>query len=274
MESNAYHNSSNPKHDEVMAEVDKYFKENFNNKTDRTVFRWIAKHDSNTCKTCQEMDGVEHENIEDFPFIPPIHPNCKCEIIEVSASEEKCRIGDKAKQEEVEVEDKDMIKTLPILKKDEEFQKILSQTAAIEGGYKPADGIDTGGETNMGITKRWYPDENIKNLSRDRADYLLYRDYYVKPKINQLPIKLREIVFDNAVNQGQATAIMNLQKAVDVKADGVIGPKTLEAVENTPFEEIRSKLKANITKRYKEILGKDPKQEKYRRGWNNRVSQY
>ena len=28
MKSNAYQNSSNPKHDEVMAEVDKYFKEN------------------------------------------------------------------------------------------------------------------------------------------------------------------------------------------------------------------------------------------------------
>ena len=117
MESNAYQNSSNPKHDEVMAEVDKYFKENFNNKTDRTVFRWIAKHNSNTCKTCQEMDGVEHENIEDFPFIPPLHPNCKCEIIEVSAPVQEENINDKApKNKNIDTEESLIKEIMPHLK--------------------------------------------------------------------------------------------------------------------------------------------------------------
>ncbi len=123
MESNAYQNSSNPKHDEVIAEVDKYFKENFNNKTDRTVFRWIAKHDSNTCKTCQEMDGVEHENIEDFPFIPPIHPNCKCEIIEVSAPIQEGNINDKApKNKDIDTEESLIEEIMPHLKEFEDMK--------------------------------------------------------------------------------------------------------------------------------------------------------
>ncbi|MCR5506292.1 MAG: hypothetical protein K6F04_00390, partial [bacterium] len=89
MQSDAYTNSSHPKHKEKVLEVEKYFQTNFNNKTDKTIFRWITNDSKNVCKICSSMNGVEKENIEEFPFLPPIHPNCKCEIIEVSIDNEK-----------------------------------------------------------------------------------------------------------------------------------------------------------------------------------------
>ena len=45
-----------------------------------------------------------------------------------------------------------------------------------EGGYVNNKN-DRGGETNMGITKKFYPDEDIKNLTRERANAIIYRDF-------------------------------------------------------------------------------------------------
>lgn len=143
-----------------------------------------------------------------------------------------------------------------------------------EGGYKPADGIDRGGETNFGISELWYPNEDIKNMNRLRASYLYYKDYYIKPKIYKLPLKLREIVFDNAANQGQPAAIRNLQSALGVKVDGAIGPETLNAVKNTSFEELKILLKDKIKGRYDNIIKKDPKQIFHKDGWDNRLNRY
>ena len=160
------------------------------------------------------------------------------------------------------------------MKKDNEFQKLVSNILKNEGGYKPKDGIDRGGETNLGISELWYPNEDIKNMNRLKASYFYYRDYYIGPKIYKLPLKLREIVFDNAVNQGQPTAIKNLQKALNVKVDGVIGPETLKAVKNRNFEELKMRLIEEITNTYKDIIKRDSKQIYHQNGWLNRVNRY
>lgn len=160
------------------------------------------------------------------------------------------------------------------MKKDNEFQKLVSNILKNEGGYKPKDGIDRGGETNLGISELWYPNEDIKNMNRLKASYFYYRDYYIGPKIYKLPLKLREIVFDNAVNQGQPTAIKNLQKALNVKVDGVIGPKTLNAVEKSSFEGLKVLLKNKIKETYNNIIKNDPKQIFNKNGWENRLNRY
>lgn len=161
------------------------------------------------------------------------------------------------------------------MKKNEEFQKLVKYLLKNEGGYKPADGIDRGGETNFGISELWYPNEDIKNMNRLRASYLYYKDYYMKPKIYKLPLKLREIVFDNAANQGQPAAIRNLQSALGVKVDGAIGPETLNAVKNTSFEELKIKLIPNIKQTYEEIFKVNPEfGKKYGKGLRDRVKRY
>ena len=96
----------------------------------------------------------------------------------------------------------------------------------------------------------------------------------MKPKIYKLPLKLREIVFDNAANQGQPAAIRNLQSALGVKVDGAIGPETLNAVKNTSFEELKILLKDKIKGRYDNIIKKDPKQIFHKDGWDNRLNRY
>ncbi len=48
-----------------------------------------------------------------------------------------------------------------------------------EGGYVN-DPHDAGGETNMGISKRSYPDVDIKHLTREDAEEIYYRDFWMR----------------------------------------------------------------------------------------------
>lgn len=126
----------------------------------------------------------------------------------------------------------------------------------------------------MGITQKYYPNENIKELTRERADALLYRDYWINTKIYQLPDELSGIVFDNAVLQGQPTAIMNLQKALGVKADGLIGANTLKALENVDYDEVKKAFIKNVHKREDVIIKNNPSQKVFEKGHRNRYNRY
>ena len=48
------------------------------------------------------------------------------------------------------------------------FDEIIEVTLHHEGGYVH-DPSDLGGETNYGIAKRFYPDVDIKNLTKEGA---------------------------------------------------------------------------------------------------------
>jgi lysozyme family protein len=97
-----------------------------------------------------------------------------------------------------------------------------------EGGYVN-DPKDPGGETKYGISKRAYPDQDIKALTVETAGKLYKRDYWDKIKGDNLPEPIAVMVFDFAVNAGVKRAVRMMQKLLNVTADGIIGPKTIQA---------------------------------------------
>jgi lysozyme family protein len=106
------------------------------------------------------------------------------------------------------------------------FNRAFELVIGHEGGYvdHPAD---PGGSTKFGISKRQYPNEDIPNLTLERAKQLYRRDYWDAIKGDQLPAPLALCLFDMAVNSGVSQAIRTLQRAVDVHVDGILGPGTL-----------------------------------------------
>lgn len=105
-----------------------------------------------------------------------------------------------------------------------------------EGGYV-RNPSDPGGETKFGISKRSYPTEDIKNMTLERAREIYRHDYWEQSGGEVLPEAIRFDVFDMAVNSGPRAAIKNLQKTVGVHEDGLIGVKTLMAVNAmNPFQ--------------------------------------
>ena len=42
---------------------------------------WSAVLDERTCPICTPLDGQVEESRDDFPYSPPVHPNCRCRIL-------------------------------------------------------------------------------------------------------------------------------------------------------------------------------------------------
>ena len=57
------------------------------------------------------------------------------------------------------------------------FEQAVSVIFKHEGGYANNPN-DPGQETNWGISKRSYPEEDIYNLTKERAKHIYLRDYW------------------------------------------------------------------------------------------------
>lgn len=84
---------------------------------------------------------------------------------------------------------------------DSEFGQAVTEVLGEEGGYVNSPS-DPGGETNWGISKRAFPEVDIKNLTRDAAK-ALYKAHYWDP-LSSYPLDtvFRRVAFECAVNQG------------------------------------------------------------------------
>jgi lysozyme family protein len=136
----------------------------------------------------------------------------------------------------------------------------------IEGGYVN-DPRDPGGETNFGISKRSYPAVDIKGLTRDDAIAIYKRDYWDACKCDDLPPEVAVAMFDCAVNQGNGAAKRLLQRALKVKSDGIIGPKTIAAAKRANALELVMDFLSWRLKRYANTANATT----YMRGWSKRV---
>ena len=63
------------------------------------------------------------------------------------------------------------------------FLRAVKEVLKIEGGYVNNPN-DRGGETKYGISKRAYPNVDIKNLTLDKAKQIYYNDYWYNIKLD------------------------------------------------------------------------------------------
>ena len=154
------------------------------------------------------------------------------------------------------------------------FEEIIEQVLEHEGGYVN-DPHDRGGETNFGIAKRFYPNVDIKNLTKEKAKKIYHTDYWRRGKCDEVPPHLRHIYFDMTVNFGRSGAVKVLQKAENAKnrdkieVDGGIGPATLKAIQNVELERVR----AYRVLRFANLVIKKPEQERFWFGWYKRATE-
>ena len=109
-----------------------------------------------------------------------------------------------------------------------DFHRCISLILGEEGGIANHR-KDPGGLTKFGISQRSYPTLDIAALTLDDAKAIYRRDYWNPIRGDELPSGLDLTLFDSAINQGPVTAIQLLQHALQIKADGRLGPITLAA---------------------------------------------
>lgn len=132
------------------------------------------------------------------------------------------------------------------------FKLALTFSLKWEGGDKYTnDPVDPGGETKYGISKRAYPDVDIKSLTKEEASLIYKRDYWDKAGCEGMEKKLAIAVFDAAVNCGVGRTRSWLSE--------MIGP------------DVRWFIQRRI-QYYLELVKKKPALNKYIKGWLNRTN--
>lgn len=146
---------------------------------------------------------------------------------------------------------------------DDAFERLIGH----EGGYV-SNGLDPGGETNYGISRRSYPGEDIAGMTLERAKAIYLRDYWTKAGCDLVPDALRFDLFDMSVNSGVKTAIRTLQRAVGVVDDGVIGTLTIKAINDMDATRIVARFNGYRL----QLMSSLPTWPAFGRGWANRIA--
>ena len=203
----------------------------------------------------------------DLSGLPQYAENDKADVVSDAAKSKKIDYSLYGKGFSKEFIDK--------MENDEEFQKILNEyIIPNEGGYNN-DADDSGGETNMGIAKAAHNDEDIKNLTRERANAIYYRDYYNWNGLNQLPYPIRGFVVDYGLPTNPLIAIRTVHKVLNLPPNGtIIGKDTLGKFENyteDDYNQFLEKYRTEMKKHFDEVAQKNPQKRKFLKGWLNRV---
>ena len=160
------------------------------------------------------------------------------------------------------------------------FEKIFDYLLKVEGGYSD-DKHDKGGKTKYGITEEDARDFGYKgdmqDLTKDFAKNIYLKKYYLGNKLDKVVNdKLALSVCDWAVNSGK-NGIKNAQIAINqltnanLDTDGIIGNKTLEALNATDpdkFLEVYHNLQRIY---YRSKVESEKTQKEFLAGWLNRV---
>ena len=117
------------------------------------------------------------------------------------------------------------------------FDTAVAFTLREEGGFTD-DPRDPGGATNLGITlatlTHWRgrpaTADDVRHLTIAEADAIYQALYWHAMRCDLLPIGIALMVFDFGVNAGPGTSARELQSAIGVTVDGVVGPVTALAV--------------------------------------------
>ncbi|NLU42973.1 MAG: hypothetical protein GXX08_12325 [Firmicutes bacterium] len=173
------------------------------------------------------------------------------------------------------------------------FHKAVEVVLAHEGGFVNHKS-DPGGATNFGISLRYLQKlgievgdidqdgdvdiDDIKKLTPERAKERYRHDWWDKygyGKITDGEVATK--VLDLSVNIGPSAAHKVLQRALhasrrrDVKVDGILGPKTLAAVNSVNSVELIGALRAEAAAFYRQLVMQNPNLAVFEKGWLNRA---
>ena len=125
------------------------------------------------------------------------------------------------------------------------IDQIINAVLIREGGFVEA--TDAGDESRkFGIShtllSEYYGraafDYELESLSEEIARDIYERNYYIAPRINNLPHRIQAFVFESAISHGTRRAIRLVQSVCnqagytpELSEDGMMGPNTRRAAE-------------------------------------------
>lgn len=132
---------------------------------------------------------------------------------------------------------------------DRNFERSLAEVLKHEGGWVNHP-KDPGGATMKGVTLATFrgtvkpnaTKEDLRKITDDQLRVVYRRHFWDKVLGAELPDGLDHAVFDFAVNSGPGRAVRVLQQVVGARVDGIVGPKTLDAIRELPLGTVIGRL--------------------------------
>lgn len=135
------------------------------------------------------------------------------------------------------------------VEEDTEFRRCIAFVFEREGGYVNHP-KDKGGETKYGISKRAFPNLDIKSLTKKNAEIIYFKHYWLYDAY-QLEWPLNLVHFDANINHGTKQASRFLDACNE---------------DWKKYIELRREF-------YLKIVERNPKQEVFLKGWFNRLNE-
>lgn len=130
-----------------------------------------------------------------------------------------------------------------------DFDRAVAVILQFEGGFSE-DKSDPGGTTNYGISQRAHPSIDIRNLTIDQAKAIYRKDYWLPLDCDSHGWPFNLCLFDTGVQRGVQTA-KNMAEAAGWKTETLLLDRM-----------------AHYIKR----VAQDPTQQKFLKGWFNRLN--
>jgi lysozyme family protein len=119
-----------------------------------------------------------------------------------------------------------------------------------------------------GLCRTPVDEQAMRKLTKEVVAPLYRKQYWDVCHCDDLPAGVDYLAFDFAVNAGAFRSIKTIQRALNITADGVIGPVTLKAIQETNAEEFIDNFTDAKESFYKSLANF----QTFGRGWLNRVA--
>ena len=150
------------------------------------------------------------------------------------------------------------------------FNKAIEVILKHEGGYANNPN-DPGGETNYGISKRSYPELNIRELTRDHAKEIYKQDFWQPLRLYMIDnANICLEIFDFAVNAGPSRAVKIAQMLAGTEEDGRLGGITAKAINEYEGDFVKDYKHTRIIY-YENLANDNSKLSIFLKGWIKRV---
>lgn len=156
------------------------------------------------------------------------------------------------------------------------FNRALAYVLENEGGFSNVP-QDRGGPTRYGITAKTAAryGYDVRKLTKAQAAGIYRKSYWRYDGIQDEALATK--VFDFAVNAGVERANKMLQAVLNdcgmcLEVDGLIGPKTLLAVNSLRPWAVIQRFAQRQAEYYEEIIRKNPSQVVFAKGWQARAA--
>lgn len=151
-----------------------------------------------------------------------------------------------------------------------------------EGGFVNHPN-DKGGATNKGVTlstfRKYFGKtktvNDLKNITNEQWQYIFKKGFWDRWKADLIKNQsIAELLVDWLYNSG-TWGIKYPQQVLGVVPDGVVGPKTIAAINNYSSQaELFYKLWNRRKKHYEDIVKRNPSQKVFLKGWMNRLNSF